>query len=184
MCASPYALRRLMFAFWWRQCDFIFKNSNLQGAHCEERLRIEIVNLREQLDTRTEESGLWIILLPVESAVLPFLYLKFFFHSPSASFYLKLMSSEVLEGEWPAYSFRLVGICICILLYVFFLMCSAVFQSEDRDREDPRSEGAVAGWAAGVPHWTGSPPGGALSCAKHQQDPQQWESNCSLLLDL
>ncbi|XP_026181338.1 rab GTPase-binding effector protein 2 isoform X2 [Mastacembelus armatus] len=27
----------------------------LQGAHCEERLRIEIVNLREQLDTRTEE---------------------------------------------------------------------------------------------------------------------------------
>uniref|UniRef100_A0A3Q4G9W8 Rab GTPase-binding effector protein 2 n=1 Tax=Neolamprologus brichardi TaxID=32507 RepID=A0A3Q4G9W8_NEOBR len=26
------------------------------GAHCEERLRIEIVNLREQLDTRTEES--------------------------------------------------------------------------------------------------------------------------------
>lgn len=63
-------------------------------------------------------------------------------------------------------------------------MCSAVFQSEDRDREDPRSEGAVAGWAAGVPHWTGSPPGGALSCAKHQQDAQQWESNFSLLLDL
>ncbi|KAF7659302.1 hypothetical protein LDENG_00000090 [Lucifuga dentata] len=29
----------------------------LQGAHCEERLRIEIVNLREQLDTRTEENG-------------------------------------------------------------------------------------------------------------------------------
>lgn len=28
----------------------------LQGAHCEERLRIEIVNLREQLDTRTEEN--------------------------------------------------------------------------------------------------------------------------------
>lgn len=28
----------------------------LHGAHCEERLRIEIVNLREQLDTRTEES--------------------------------------------------------------------------------------------------------------------------------
>ncbi|XP_036408453.1 rab GTPase-binding effector protein 2 [Megalops cyprinoides] len=27
-----------------------------QGAHCEERLRIEIVNLKEQLDTRTEES--------------------------------------------------------------------------------------------------------------------------------
>lgn len=30
--------------------------ATLQGAHCEERLRIEIVNLREQLDTRTEES--------------------------------------------------------------------------------------------------------------------------------
>uniref|UniRef100_A0A3P8WSR1 Rab GTPase-binding effector protein 2 n=1 Tax=Cynoglossus semilaevis TaxID=244447 RepID=A0A3P8WSR1_CYNSE len=28
----------------------------LQGAHCEERLRIEIVNLREQLDTRAEEN--------------------------------------------------------------------------------------------------------------------------------
>uniref|UniRef100_A0A8C6NI74 Rab GTPase-binding effector protein 2 n=1 Tax=Nothobranchius furzeri TaxID=105023 RepID=A0A8C6NI74_NOTFU len=28
----------------------------LQGPHCEERLRIEIVNLREQLDTRTEEN--------------------------------------------------------------------------------------------------------------------------------
>ncbi|KAG9342888.1 hypothetical protein JZ751_015104 [Albula glossodonta] len=28
----------------------------LQGAHCEERLRIEIVNLKEQLETRTEES--------------------------------------------------------------------------------------------------------------------------------
>ncbi|XP_062309976.1 rab GTPase-binding effector protein 2 [Osmerus eperlanus] len=28
----------------------------LQGAHCEERLRIEIVNLKEQLDTRAEES--------------------------------------------------------------------------------------------------------------------------------
>uniref|UniRef100_A0A671TZV4 Rab GTPase-binding effector protein 2 n=1 Tax=Sparus aurata TaxID=8175 RepID=A0A671TZV4_SPAAU len=32
--------------------------TTLQGAHCEERLRIEIVNLREQLDTRTEENGL------------------------------------------------------------------------------------------------------------------------------
>ncbi|KAI7803333.1 rab GTPase-binding effector protein 2 [Triplophysa rosa] len=30
----------------------------LQAAHCEERLRIEIVNLQEQLETRTEESGL------------------------------------------------------------------------------------------------------------------------------
>uniref|UniRef100_A0A8C5DYQ4 Rab GTPase-binding effector protein 2 n=1 Tax=Gouania willdenowi TaxID=441366 RepID=A0A8C5DYQ4_GOUWI len=30
--------------------------SHLQGSHCEERLRIEIVNLREQLDTRTEEN--------------------------------------------------------------------------------------------------------------------------------
>ncbi|XP_030262322.1 rab GTPase-binding effector protein 2-like [Sparus aurata] len=30
--------------------------TTLQGAHCEERLRIEIVNLREQLDTRTEEN--------------------------------------------------------------------------------------------------------------------------------
>ncbi|KAJ8253535.1 hypothetical protein COCON_G00201470 [Conger conger] len=28
----------------------------LQGAHCEERLRIEIVNLKEQLETRAEES--------------------------------------------------------------------------------------------------------------------------------
>ncbi|XP_069005857.1 rab GTPase-binding effector protein 2 [Embiotoca jacksoni] len=28
----------------------------LHGAHCEERLRIEIVNLREQLETRTEEN--------------------------------------------------------------------------------------------------------------------------------
>ncbi|XP_028267650.1 rab GTPase-binding effector protein 2 [Parambassis ranga] len=28
----------------------------LHGAHCEERLRIEIVQLREQLDTRTEEN--------------------------------------------------------------------------------------------------------------------------------
>ncbi|KAG7243706.1 hypothetical protein INR49_011263, partial [Caranx melampygus] len=32
--------------------------ATLQGAHCEERLRIEIVNLREQLDTRTEENEL------------------------------------------------------------------------------------------------------------------------------
>ncbi|XP_056144711.1 rab GTPase-binding effector protein 2 isoform X2 [Lampris incognitus] len=31
-------------------------SATLQGAHCEERLRIEIVNLKEQLDTRTEES--------------------------------------------------------------------------------------------------------------------------------
>ncbi|KAM4634749.1 rab GTPase-binding effector protein 2 [Polymixia lowei] len=30
--------------------------ATLQGAHCEERLRIEIVNLKDQLDTRTEES--------------------------------------------------------------------------------------------------------------------------------
>ncbi|XP_072224735.1 rab GTPase-binding effector protein 2 isoform X1 [Leuresthes tenuis] len=30
--------------------------ASLHGAHCEERLRIEIVNLREQLDTRTEEN--------------------------------------------------------------------------------------------------------------------------------
>lgn len=37
--------------------------SNLQGAHCEERLRIEIVHLREQLDTRAEENGLWIMWL-------------------------------------------------------------------------------------------------------------------------
>lgn len=37
--------------------------SDPQGAHCEERLRIEIVNLREQLDTRTEENGLWIPIL-------------------------------------------------------------------------------------------------------------------------
>ncbi|KAG5831972.1 hypothetical protein ANANG_G00286160 [Anguilla anguilla] len=35
-----------------------FLSPNLQGAHCEERLRIEIVNLKEQLETRTEESGL------------------------------------------------------------------------------------------------------------------------------
>ncbi|CAK6963278.1 rab GTPase-binding effector protein 2 [Scomber scombrus] len=32
--------------------------ATLQGAHCEERLRIEIVNLREQLDSRAEEYGL------------------------------------------------------------------------------------------------------------------------------
>ncbi|XP_054891408.1 rab GTPase-binding effector protein 2 [Poeciliopsis prolifica] len=31
-------------------------SSSQQGAHCEERLRIEIVNLREQLDSRTEEN--------------------------------------------------------------------------------------------------------------------------------
>uniref|UniRef100_A0A3B3DU64 Rab GTPase-binding effector protein 2 n=1 Tax=Oryzias melastigma TaxID=30732 RepID=A0A3B3DU64_ORYME len=31
-------------------------SSTLHGAHCEERLRIEIVNLREQLDTRSEEN--------------------------------------------------------------------------------------------------------------------------------
>ncbi|XP_037545479.1 rab GTPase-binding effector protein 2 [Nematolebias whitei] len=31
-------------------------SATLHGAHCEERLRIEIVNLREQLDTRTEEN--------------------------------------------------------------------------------------------------------------------------------
>lgn len=37
--------------------------SNLQGAHCEERLRIEIVNLREQLDSRSEENGLWMIFI-------------------------------------------------------------------------------------------------------------------------
>lgn len=30
--------------------------ATLQGAHCEERLRIEIVHLQEQLDTRTEEN--------------------------------------------------------------------------------------------------------------------------------
>ncbi|XP_018528320.1 rab GTPase-binding effector protein 2 [Lates calcarifer] len=30
--------------------------ATLQGAHCEERLRIEIVNLRDQLNTRTEEN--------------------------------------------------------------------------------------------------------------------------------
>lgn len=30
----------------------------LQGAHTEERLRIEIVNLKEQLEMRTEDSGL------------------------------------------------------------------------------------------------------------------------------
>lgn len=36
-------------------------DSALQGAHCEERLRIEIVHLQEQLDTRTEENGRWII---------------------------------------------------------------------------------------------------------------------------
>ncbi|KAM9394410.1 rab GTPase-binding effector protein 2 [Pholidichthys leucotaenia] len=34
-------------------------SSSIPGAHCEERLRIEIVNLREQLDTRTEENGVW-----------------------------------------------------------------------------------------------------------------------------
>lgn len=31
-------------------------SSPLHGAHCEERLRIEIVNLREQLDMKTEEN--------------------------------------------------------------------------------------------------------------------------------
>ncbi|XP_013862335.1 rab GTPase-binding effector protein 2 [Austrofundulus limnaeus] len=31
-------------------------SATLHGAHCEERLRIEIVNLREQLDSRTEEN--------------------------------------------------------------------------------------------------------------------------------
>ncbi|CAJ1076903.1 rab GTPase-binding effector protein 2 [Xyrichtys novacula] len=31
--------------------------ASLQGAHCEERLRIEIINLREQLDGRSEENG-------------------------------------------------------------------------------------------------------------------------------
>uniref|UniRef100_A0A3Q0RIE8 Rab GTPase-binding effector protein 2 n=1 Tax=Amphilophus citrinellus TaxID=61819 RepID=A0A3Q0RIE8_AMPCI len=31
-------------------------SSSFSGAHCEERLRIEIVNLREQLDTRAEEN--------------------------------------------------------------------------------------------------------------------------------
>ncbi|XP_028311999.1 rab GTPase-binding effector protein 2 isoform X2 [Gouania willdenowi] len=31
-------------------------SATLHGSHCEERLRIEIVNLREQLDTRTEEN--------------------------------------------------------------------------------------------------------------------------------
>ncbi|KAL4658368.1 rab GTPase-binding effector protein 2 isoform X2 [Arapaima gigas] len=35
------------------QADFSLA---LQGAHCEERLRIEIVNLKEQLEQRTEES--------------------------------------------------------------------------------------------------------------------------------
>ncbi|XP_026063891.1 rab GTPase-binding effector protein 2-like [Carassius auratus] len=32
------------------------RSPTLEAAHCEERLRIEIVNLREQLETRTEES--------------------------------------------------------------------------------------------------------------------------------
>ncbi|KAM6913455.1 rab GTPase-binding effector protein 2 [Lycodopsis pacificus] len=34
--------------------------ATLQGAHSEERLRIEIVNLREQLDTRTEENAVFL----------------------------------------------------------------------------------------------------------------------------
>ncbi|TRY59855.1 hypothetical protein DNTS_035272 [Danionella cerebrum] len=33
------------------------RSPTLEAAHCEERLRIEIVNLQEQLETRTEESG-------------------------------------------------------------------------------------------------------------------------------
>ncbi|XP_076153739.1 rab GTPase-binding effector protein 2 isoform X1 [Alosa pseudoharengus] len=33
-----------------------FSSSSMQGSHSEERLRIEIVNLKEQLETRTEES--------------------------------------------------------------------------------------------------------------------------------
>ncbi|KTF85554.1 hypothetical protein cypCar_00019169 [Cyprinus carpio] len=38
------------------------RSPTLEAAHCEERLRIEIVNLQEQLETRTEESGLSISL--------------------------------------------------------------------------------------------------------------------------
>ncbi|XP_070836448.1 rab GTPase-binding effector protein 2 [Chaetodon trifascialis] len=73
--------------------------ATLQGAHCEERLRIEIVNLREQLDNRTEENGLWILLLQTyfltdcldTDTVLTL--------SPPACFHSQLLSSEVLEVQ-------------------------------------------------------------------------------------
>uniref|UniRef100_A0A3B5A274 Rab GTPase-binding effector protein 2 n=1 Tax=Stegastes partitus TaxID=144197 RepID=A0A3B5A274_9TELE len=45
-------------------------SATLHGAHCEERLRIEIVNLREQLDTRAEETASFVILSTVQLSSL------------------------------------------------------------------------------------------------------------------
>ncbi|KAK5856496.1 hypothetical protein PBY51_008085 [Eleginops maclovinus] len=71
--------------------------ATLQGAHCEERLRIEIVNLRDQLDTRTEENGLWIIGIYFVVSTLAVLTLKYVSFSPPVCTNWHLRSSEVLE---------------------------------------------------------------------------------------
>ncbi|XP_034068886.1 rab GTPase-binding effector protein 2 isoform X1 [Gymnodraco acuticeps] len=72
--------------------------ATLQGAHCEERLRIEIVNLRDQLDTRTEENGLWsIFICIIISSTLTIETPKHVLFSLPACTNLQLPSSEVLE---------------------------------------------------------------------------------------
>lgn len=58
----------------------------------------------------------------------------------------------------------------------FVSLCSAIFQPENRNWEDPGWEGPVTGWTAEQPHWTGRPAGGTVSCAEHQQSPHQWQS--------
>lgn len=95
-------------------------NSNLQGAHCEERLRIEIVNLREQLDTRREENGLWIILVIFRAGFQHWLlwhwHLFCSLYFPACP-YLQLLSSEVLEGE--CFIISLVSQLIGLLIQFF-----------------------------------------------------------------
>ncbi|KAG7505094.1 rab GTPase-binding effector protein 2 [Solea senegalensis] len=78
--------------------------THLQGAHCEERLRIEIVNLREQLDNRADENGLWItslfrqhrFTLCSDCDTLSFTFLLFL---ASSLLHWHLLSSEVLEVQ-------------------------------------------------------------------------------------
>lgn len=53
---------------------------------------------------------------------------------------------------------------------------SAAFQLEDGDGENPDSEGPAAGRTAGQPQRTGSPAGGTVSRAEHQQGPWQRQS--------
>uniref|UniRef100_A0A3B4Y5C9 Rab GTPase-binding effector protein 2 n=1 Tax=Seriola lalandi dorsalis TaxID=1841481 RepID=A0A3B4Y5C9_SERLL len=80
--------------------------ATLQGAHCEERLRIEIVNLREQLDTRTEENGVWITFSCRQCSCTDwldcntvFFFFFFFLFSLPACSHLQLLSLDVLEVQ-------------------------------------------------------------------------------------